>query len=120
MRAEDALVHDTLCALQAPSGLTRVSDMMTAAGLRTERGAAFNPVEVRRVVDRLLAAGHATRDPQGRVRATLPHGAARFRELMRSPLRAQAWFEAWRKLIDFERTYSLGFQEPDQDRKSVV
>jgi len=114
MRAEDALVHDTLCALQAPSGLTRVSDMMTAAGLRAERGVAFNPIEVRRVVDRLLAAGHATRDPQGRVRATLPHGAARFRELMRSPQRAQAWFDAWRKLIDFERAYSLGFQEQDQ------
>ena len=114
MRTEDARVHDTLCALQAPSGLTRVSDMMTAAGLRTERGAAFNPVEVRRVVDRLLAAGHAARDPQGRVRATLPHGGARFRELMHSPQSAQAWFEAWRKLIDFERAYSLGFQEQDQ------
>ncbi len=114
MRAEDALVHDTLCALQAASGLTRVSDMMTAAGLRTERGAAFNPTEVRRVVDRLLAAGHATRDAQGRVRATLPHGAARFRELMRAPQHAQAWFEAWRKLIDFERAYSLGFQEEEQ------
>ena len=114
MGAEDARVHDTLCALQAPSGLTRVSDMMTAAGLRTERGAAFNPIEVRRVVERLLAAGHATRDPQGRVRAALPHAAARFRELMRSPQRAQGWFEAWRKLIDFERAYSLGFQEIDQ------
>ncbi|MDP3821545.1 MAG: SNF2-related protein [Burkholderiales bacterium] len=114
MGAEDALVHDTLCALQAPSGLTRVSDMMTAAGLRTERGAAYNPTEVRRVVERLLAAGHATRDAQGRTSATLPQGEERFRELMRSPARAQAWFDAWRKLIDFERAYSLGFQEQDQ------
>ena len=114
MGPDDALVHDTLCALQAPSGLTRVSDMMTAAGLRTERGSAFNPTEVRRVIDRLLAAGHATRDAQGRVRAALPHGAARFREMMRPPRRAQAWFEAWCKLIDFDRAYSLGFQEEDQ------
>jgi superfamily II DNA or RNA helicase len=114
MGAEDALVHDTLCALQAPSGLTRVSDMMTAAGLRTERGVAYNPTEVRRVVERLLAAGHATRDAQGRMSATLPHGEQRFRELMRSPQRAQAWFDAWRKLVDFERAYSLGFQEQDQ------
>ena len=114
MGPDDALVHDTLCALQAPSGLTRVSDMMTAAGLRTERGSAFNPTEVRRVIDRLLAAGHATRDAQGRVRAALPHGAARFREMMRPPRRAQAWFEAWCKLIDFDRAHSLGFQEEDQ------
>ncbi len=114
MGSEDALVHDTLCVLQAPSGLTRVSDMMTAAGLRTERGAAFNPIEVRRVVERLLAAGHATRDAQGRMSATLPHREQRFRELMRSPQRAQAWFDAWRKLIDFDRAYSLGFQEQDQ------
>ncbi|MEO6030689.1 MAG: hypothetical protein ABIP61_02110, partial [Burkholderiaceae bacterium] len=114
MGRDDAQVHDTLCALQAPSGMTRVSDMMAAAGLRTERGSAFNPVEVRRVIDRLLAARHATRDPQGRVRAASPHGEVRFREMMREPGRASAWFDAWRKLIDFDRAYSLGYQEEEQ------
>ena len=75
MTAEDALVHDTLCALQAPTGMTRLSDMMAAAGLRTARGTAFNPAEVKRVIDRLLAGSHAMRDAQGRVRAAEPHGA---------------------------------------------
>ncbi|MDE2094092.1 MAG: hypothetical protein KGI87_09595, partial [Burkholderiales bacterium] len=76
MGPDDARVHDTLCALQAPVGLTRLSEMMAAAGLRTERGSGFNPAEVKRVIDRLLAAGHATRDVQGRVRAALPHAQA--------------------------------------------
>ena len=97
MRADDAQVHDTLCVLQAPSGVTRVADMMTAAGLRTERGSGFNPVEVRGVVDRLLASGHATRDTQGRVRAAAPHASARFRALMLDATSATAWFDAWRK-----------------------
>ena len=114
MKPDDALVHDTLCALQAPSGLTRVSDMMTAAGLRTQRGSAFNPVEVRGVVDRLLAAGHATRDTQGRVRATAPHGEARFREMMLDPPRAAGWFDAWCRLSNFDKAYSLGYQEEEQ------
>jgi superfamily II DNA or RNA helicase len=114
MGPDDARVHDTLCALQAPSGLTRVAEMMTAAGLRTERGSSFNPAEVKRVVDRLLAAGHATRDLQGRVRATQPHAQARWRELMLDPQQAKGWFAAWRKLTDFDRVYSLGFQEEEQ------
>ncbi len=114
MRADDAKVHDTLCVLQAPSGVTRLADMMTAAGLRTERGSGFNPVEVRGVVDRLLASGHATRDPQGRVRAASPHAAARFRALMLDAPSATAWFDAWRKLVNFDHAYSLGFQEEDQ------
>ena len=114
MGPDDALVHDTLCMLQAPSGLTRVSEMMAAAALRTERGGAFNPIEVRRIVDRLLAAGHATRDTQGRVRAVQPHGEARWREIMRDQKQAQAWFDAWRRLTRFDQTYSLGFQEEEQ------
>ncbi len=108
------MVHDTLCALQAPTGMTRLSDMMTAAGLRTARGTAFNPIEVKRVLERLLAGSHATRDSQGRVRAAAPHGPARFAEMMRDPLRAQAWFDAWRKLVQFDQAYSLGFQEEEQ------
>ena len=103
MRADDAQVHDTLCLLQAPSGVTRVADMMTAAGLRTERGSGFNPVEVRGVVDRLLASGHATRDTQGRVRAAAPHASARFRALMLDAPSASRWFDAWRKLVNFEQ-----------------
>ncbi|MDE2299862.1 MAG: hypothetical protein KGK18_17055, partial [Burkholderiales bacterium] len=114
MGPDDARVHDTLCALQAPVGLTRLSEMMAAAGLRTERGSGFNPAEVKRVIDRLLAAGHATRDVQGRVRAALPHAQARWRELMRAPQPARAWFDAWRKLVNFDRVYSLGFQEEEQ------
>ena len=114
MGRDDALVHDTLCALQAPSGLSRVSDMMTAAGLRTERGSGFSAAEVRRVIDRLLAAGHATRDTQGRLRAASPHGEARFGEMMRAPGRAKAWFEAWRALTRFDQIYALGFYEQDQ------
>ena len=114
MGADDARVHDTLCALQAPVGLTRLSEMMAAAELRTERGSGFNPAEVKRVIDRLLAAGHATRDVQGRVRATLPHGHARWRTLMLEPQQARAWFDAWRKLVNFDRAYSLGFQEEEQ------
>ena len=114
MGRDDALVHDTLCALQAPSGVTRLSDMMEVADLVTQRGTRFNTTEVRRVLDRLIAAGHATRDTQGRVRAVPPHAQARFRDMMLAPKRAAAWFDAWRKLTDFERAYSLGFQEEDQ------
>jgi len=114
MTVEDALVHDTLCAMQAPTGLVRLTEMMAAAGVRTLRGAAFHPPEVKRVLERLLAGGHVTRDAQGRIRAALPHGAARFAELMRDPQRARAWFDAWRKLVRFEQVYSLGFQEEEQ------
>ena len=114
MGADDARVHDTLCALQAPVGLTRLAEMMAAAELRTERGSGFNPAEVKRVIDRLLAAGHASRDVQGRVRAAPPHGPARWRELMLAPQQARAWFDAWRKLVNFDRVYSLGFQEEEQ------
>ena len=114
MGHDDALVHDALCALQAPSGLTRVAEMMAAAELRTQRGSAFNPTEVRRVIERLLVTRHATRDGQGRVRAAPPHAEARFREMMLAPQRAKAWFEAWRKLTDFDHAYSLGFQEEEQ------
>ncbi len=111
---EDALLHDTLCALQAPAGLGRIGEMMAAAGLRTERGTAFSPVEVRRFLDRLLAAGHITRDAKGRVSAAQPHGMERFREMMREPRRAKAWFDAWRAISHFDHGYSLGFQEVDQ------
>jgi superfamily II DNA or RNA helicase len=114
MTPEDAIVHDTLCALQAPSGMQRVSDLITAVGGRTARGTAFNPMEVKRVMERLMAAGHAKRDTQGRMRATLPHAAERFRSMMLDPVRATAWFDAWRKLNDFDRAYSLGFQEEEQ------
>ena len=114
MTPEDALVHDTLCALQAPSGLVRLTEMMAAAGIRTLRGAAFHPPEVKRVLERLLASGHAKRDVQGRVRAAEPHGSARFAEMMRDAPRAKAWFEAWRKLVQFDQAYSLGFQEEEQ------
>jgi len=114
MTPEDATVHDTLCALQAPSGMQRVSDLITAVGGRTARGSAFNPMEVKRVTERLLAAGHATRDNQGRVQATWPHAAERFRSMMLDTVRGTAWFDAWRKLNDFDRAYSLGFQEEEQ------
>ena len=114
MTAEDALVHDTLCVMQAPTGMTRLSDMMTAAGLRTQRGTAFSPAEVKRVLDRLLAGSHAARDHQGRVRAAEPHASARFAQMMRDPARATAWFDAWRKLVQFDQAYSLGFQEEEQ------
>ena len=114
MTAEDALVHDTLCVMQAPTGMTRLSDMMTAAGLRTQRGTAFSPAEVKRVLDRLLAGSHAVRDHQGRVRAAEPHASARFAQMMREPARATAWFDAWRKLVQFDQAYSLGFQEEEQ------
>jgi hypothetical protein len=114
MNAEDATVHDTLCALQAPSGMQRVSDLITAVGGRTARGTAFNPMEVKRVMERLVAAGHARRDTQGRMRATLPHGSERFRSMMLDSARSTAWFDAWRKLNDFDRAYSLGFQEEEQ------
>ncbi|MEO7852432.1 MAG: hypothetical protein ABIR94_09310, partial [Rubrivivax sp.] len=114
MGVDDALVHDTLCALQAPSGVTRLADMMGAAGLRTQRGTAFNPMETRRYVDRLIAAGHASRDPQGRLRATAPHGPARFVSMMHDAAQARMWFQAWARLTDFERISSLGFQEEEQ------
>ena len=114
MDRTDAVVHDALCALQAPSGVTRVTEMMVAAGLRTERGSQFTTVEVRRVTDRLLAARHASRDTQGRIRAVSPHAEARFREMMLDPQAAKAWFDAWRRLSDFDRAYSLGFQEEEQ------
>ena len=35
-------------------------------------------------------------------------------EMLRDPLRAKAWFDAWRKLVQFEHSYSLGFQEEEQ------
>ena len=59
--------------------LTRLSDMMTAAGLRTQRGTAFSPAEVKRVLDRLLAGSHAARDaPGARARGRAAwHGAFR-------------------------------------------
>ena len=34
--------------------------------------------------------------------------------MMRVPQQAKAWFDAWRKLTDFDRAYSLGFQEEEQ------
>ncbi|MGL6112954.1 MAG: hypothetical protein ACRC2B_22905, partial [Rubrivivax sp.] len=114
MTPEDALVHDTLCAMQAHTGLVRLTEMMAAAGLRTPRGTAFQPPEVKRLLERLLAGGHVTRDPQGRMRAAEPHGPARFVEMMRDAPRAKAWFEAWRKLVNFDQVYSLGFQEEEQ------
>ena len=114
MGRDDALVHDTLCALQAPSGLNRVSEMMAAVGMRTERGTAFNPVEVRRFVDRLVAAGHAQRDTQGRVSAAQPQAGVRFRELMLERRSAKAWFEAWRVVNRFDHSYTLGYLEEDQ------
>jgi superfamily II DNA or RNA helicase len=114
MTADDAHVHDTLCVMQAPSGVVRLTELMAAAGIRTERGAAFHPPEVKRVLERLLAGGHATRDAQGRVRAAAPQGPARFAEMMRNPARANAWFDAWRKLVHFDHAYSLGFQEEEQ------
>ena len=73
MASEDALVHDALCALQAPTGLVRLTDFLAAAGIRTQRGAAFHPPEVKRVLERLLAGSHVARDAQGRMRATPPH-----------------------------------------------
>ena len=114
MTQDDAAVHDTLCVLQAPSGLTRVTDLMAASGVRSERGAGFSPIDVRRIVDRLVAAGHVRRDPQGRVRALGFHATERFRELMADAPRGRGWFDAWRKLVDFDRAYSLGFQEEEQ------
>ena len=114
MRQDDAAVHDALCVLQAPSGLTRVTDLMAASGVRSERGAGFSPIDVRRIVDRLHDAGHIRRDPQGRVRALDPHATERFRELMADAPRARGGFDAWRKLVDFDRAYSLGFQEEEQ------
>jgi len=62
----------------------------------------------------LLAARHATRDTQGRLRAVSPHAEARFRDMMLDPRQATAWFDAWRELCDFDRAYSLGFQEEEQ------
>ncbi|HYN61263.1 MAG TPA: DEAD/DEAH box helicase [Rubrivivax sp.] len=114
MTAEDAMVHDTLCAMQAPTGLVRLTEMMAAAAIRTARGAVFQPPEVKRVLERLLAGGHAKRDAQGRFSAAAPHGAARFAEMMRDAARAKAWFDAWRKLVQFDQAYSLGFQEEEQ------
>ncbi|MFZ2650656.1 MAG: hypothetical protein WA210_11190, partial [Burkholderiaceae bacterium] len=114
MGEDDTSVHDTLCALQAPSGLNRLSETMAAAALRTERGSAFNPAEVRRSVDRLYAAGHVTRDAQARWSAAQPHAGARFRELMLEPRRAKAWFEAWRAVSRFDHAYSLVFQDEEQ------
>ena len=114
MTEDDARVHDTLCAMQAPTGVVRLAEMMAAAGIRTQRGAAFHPPEVKRVLERLLSGGHATRDAQGRVRAAAPQGMARFAEMMADPARAKAWFEAWRKLVQFDHAYSLGYQEEEQ------
>ncbi len=111
---DDALVHDTLCALQAPSHVSRVAEMMAAAGLRTERNTAFNPMEVRKLIDALVAAGHATRDTQGRICAVQPRAGERFREMMREPRSAKAWFEAWRAVNRFEHAYTLGYQDEEQ------
>ena len=111
---DDALVHDTLCALQAPSHVSRVVEMMAAAGLRTQRRTAFNPMEVRRSVDALVAAGHAQRDTQGRVHAVQPAAGERFREMMREPRAAKAWFEAWRDVNRFDHAYTLGYQDEEQ------
>ncbi|MEO6410575.1 MAG: hypothetical protein ABIO45_17745, partial [Burkholderiaceae bacterium] len=114
MGADDAQVHDALCILHAPTGVQRLADLMTAAELRTARGTRFNPVEVRGVVDRLVAHGHAHRDLQGRLRGTEPHAVARFHSLMRDPVAARGWFDAWRRLVNFDRAFSLGFQEEEQ------
>ncbi|MEO7150650.1 MAG: SNF2-related protein, partial [Burkholderiaceae bacterium] len=114
MGVDDARVHDALCVLHAPTGVQRLADLMMAAELRTERGTRFNPQEVRGHVDRLIESGHAHRDPQGRLRPTAPHAQARFRSLMRDPAAARAWFDAWRRLVSFDRAYSLGFQEEEQ------
>ena len=114
MDRDDALVHDALCALQAPCGITRVADLMTAAELRTQRGTAFNPMEVRRVVERLIDAQHVVRDAQNRVRAAQPHAGARLREMLRDPQRAAAWFDAWARLVNFDRAYGIGFQDTEQ------
>jgi hypothetical protein len=114
MSVEDARVHDTLCAMQAPCGLVRLTEMMAAAGRRTLRGAAFHPPEVKRVLERLLASGHARRDVQGRVQAAAPHGMARFAEMMLDASRASLWFDAWCRLVQFDQAYSLGFQEEEQ------
>ena len=114
MTAEDALVHDALCALQAPTGLVRLTEFLAAAGMRTPRGAAFHPPEVKRHLERLLAGSHVERDAQGRLRAAAPHGPARFAAMMRQPAQAQSWYAAWRKLVHFEHSYSLGFQEEEQ------
>ena len=111
---DDARVHDALCVLQAPSGVQRLSDLMAAAQLRTGRGTAFTPAEVRLHAERLVAGQHAARDPQGRLRASAPHALARFAELMRDPAAAANWFEAWRRLVNFDRAFSLGFQEEEQ------
>ena len=114
MGDDDARVHDALCILHAPSGVQRLADLMTAAELRTTRGTRFNPVEVRGHVDRLIAGGHAHRDPQGRLRATAPHAQARFRTLMRDADAARGWFDAWRRLVNFDKAFSLGYQEEEQ------
>ena len=114
MTAEDALVHDALCAMQAPTGLVRLTEFLAAAGIRTPRGAAFHPPEVKRHLERLLADSHAVRDSQGRIHAAQPHAAVRFAALMRDPVQARAWYMAWRKLTHFEHSYSLGFQEEEQ------
>ncbi len=114
MGADDAQVHDALCILHAPTGVQRLSDLMLAAELRTERGTRFSPQEVRGHVERLIANGHAQRDPQGRLHAAAPHARARLHSLMRDPATARGWFEAWRRLVNFDRAFSLGFQEEEQ------
>ncbi len=115
MRGDDALVYDTLCALQVPSAISRVSEMMAAASLQTGRGTAFNVNEVRLIVDRLRAAGHVTRDAQGRASAAEPHRGTRFREIMLDPRRAKKWFEAWRVVSRFDQSFgSLDFQDEEQ------
>ncbi len=111
---DDALTYDTLCALQAPAHVSRVAEMMAAAGLRTELNTPFNPTDVRRLVDALVSAGHAQRDTQGRVRAVQPGAGERFREMMREPSSAKAWFEAWRDVNRFDHAYTLGYQDEEQ------
>ncbi len=110
-----ALAYDTLCAMQVPMGVTRLSEAMAAAGLRTARGTAFTPAELRRSIEHLLAAGLARRDSQSRLFAAAPAAQQRFRELMREPAQARGWFAAWRTLHDFDRgRYGMAFLDDAQ------
>ncbi len=111
MGPDDAAVHDALCVLGAPTGTGRLSEFVTAAQYRVQRGAAFSPLETRRVVDRLIEAGHVQRDAQGRLTATAPHAQARFGAIMRNAESAARWYAAWRNMVNFDHVYSLSFLE---------
>ncbi len=111
MAIDDAVVHDALCVLGAPTGVTRLSEFLAAAQYRLQRGAALSPVEVRRLADRLVEAGHVQRDPQGRLTATAPHCHARFGAIMRQPESAARWYAGWQRMVNFEHAYSLSFLE---------